>query len=42
MKNFNIWWVHSGLRGVTKHQYIGGLPKKGELGEFADLSGGRA
>ena len=34
MKNFNILGVHGKIRvvgggGVTKNQYIGGLPKKG-------------
>ena len=28
--------------GFTKNQYIGGLPKKGRLGQFADLTEGLA
>ena len=35
MKNFNIFGVHGKIQvlegGFTKDQYIGGLPKKGEL-----------
>ena len=46
MKNFNISGVHWKIRllggeGVTKKQYRGGeLPKKGGLGQFADLRDG--
>ena len=43
MKSFNIFMVHGKLRflgrGFTRNQYIGGLPKKGGLGQFADLEG---
>ena len=46
MKNFNILGVHGKIcvlgGGFTKSQNIGlrGLPKKGGLGQFADLRGG--
>ena len=49
MKNFNILGVHwkiqllgwGGGGGFTKKQYRdGGLPKKGGLGQFADLGVG--
>ena len=43
MKNFNIMgghWKIWFLRGVAKHQYIGGNCIKGGLGQFADLRGG--
>ena len=46
----NILGVHGKIRvfggvgvgggGVTKSQYMGGLPKKGGLGQFADLREG--
>ena len=46
MKNFNIMgvrWKIRFLRGFTKKQYIGGLPKKaGGLGQFVDLIGSLA
>ena len=31
-----------GFWGSQKNQYIGGLPKKRKLGQFADLRGGLA
>ena len=34
--HWKIWF----LRGVAKHQYIGGNCIKGGLGQFADLRGG--
>ena len=47
MKNFNIFGVHRVLEGCSRktyiyiyiYIYIGGLPKKGRLGNFADLGG---
>ena len=45
----NILGVHGKIRvfggvgvggGVTKSQYMGGLPKKGGLGQFTDLREG--
>ena len=45
--NFNIFGVHWKIRllrgggvGVLKNQYIGGIAKKGGLGQFVDLRGG--
>ena len=44
MKNFNILGVHRkigvlGGGGHEKPRYKGGLPKKGGLGQFAELRG---
>ena len=45
MKNFNILGVHwkiqllGGGGGSQKNNIYGGLPKKGELGQFANLRG---
>ena len=46
MKNFNIYGVHWKIQflgggGLMKNQYRGGgFPKKGDLGQFANLIGG--
>ena len=44
MKNYNIlgvkWKTQLIRGGFTKNQYRGGFPKKGGLGQFADLRGG--
>ena len=44
MKNFNIMGVHWKIRYIGirqgKTNIQGELPKKGELGQFADLRGG--
>ena len=44
IKNFNIVRVHRKIRvlgrGFRKNQYIGGIAKKGGLGQFADLRWG--
>ena len=43
MESFNILGVHWKiwlLGGVTKNQYIGEIPYKGELGQFVDFEGG--
>ena len=44
MKNFNIFEIQEKIRflgGIhEKPMYRGGLPKRGELGQFADLRGG--
>ena len=53
MKNFHIFGVHGKIRVLegefTKNnvlegrsQYIGGIAKKGWLGQFSDLRGGFA
>ena len=47
MKNFNIFGVHwkiqcLGGEGSRKTNTEGGLPEKGEPGQFADLRGGLA
>ena len=43
MKNFNIFdfcWKIRFLRGLTKNQYRGGLPKKRDLDSLQILGGG--
>ena len=45
MKNSNIFGVHWKIRllgGVTKNQYRGGLPKKGETWTVCQFKGGLA
>ena len=43
MKNFNIFGIHWKIRflgGGLEKWYVGGIAKKGVLGQFVDLRGG--